>query len=163
VSTSQRVRRLTAAVLVVVACLAARPGWAGDDEGKVKVTVIAILATSDPKKATIEKDLEAVAAEVQKKYPELVGFRTGMTSFKGIAVGKSDSFTLVDDQTATVSVEKGADKKEWVRIKVKPPQLNEITYDTCCGKFFPVVTPYKTEKQERLIIAVMVTPCTREK
>jgi hypothetical protein len=160
VRTSQRLRRLAAAAALVGACLAARPGRAGGDEdAKVKVTVIAILATSDARKATIEKDLEAVAAEVQKKYPELVGFRTGMTSFKTIAVGKSDTFTLVDDETATVSVEKGADKKEWVRIKVKPPQLSEITYDTCCGKFFPVVTPYETKKKDRLIIAVMVTTC----
>ena len=67
------------------------------------------------------------------------------------------SFT---EESAVVTVCQGMDKKEMIRVKVKPPGLNEITLNACCGKFVPFMTPYETKgKKERLIIAVMVKPC----
>ena len=34
--------------------------------------------------------------------------------------------------------------------------MGEITYDTCCGKFLPIITPFRTKDKELLIIAVCV-------
>ena len=52
-----------------------------------------------------------------------------------------------------------ADEKNRVQVKVAPPQMGEITYDTCCGKFLPLVTPVRTANKDLLIIAVRVQPC----
>jgi hypothetical protein len=126
---------------------------------EVRVTVVAILATTD-KNAPVEKELASIAAVVKQTYPDLVGFRRGTMTTKPVAIGKDDTFPLVDDETAMVSILQGMDKKEMIRVKVKPPLLNEITMNCCCSKFVPFVTPYETRgKKERLIIAVMVNPC----
>ena len=45
-----------------------------------------------------------------------------------------------------------------VRLAVKAPLAGEITYTTCCSKFFPIMTRYLTKDNERLIIAIMVKP-----
>ena len=126
---------------------------------EIRVTVVAILASTD-KNAKVDKKLVEVAAAVQPQYPELVGFRFGPQTCKPVEIGKEETFDLVDDVKATVLVQQGYDKKGRVGLKVKPPQLNEITYSTCCHKYFPLVTPYETkDKKERLIVAVMVCPC----
>jgi hypothetical protein len=153
---SKRLSLLVLAVFTVLAAAGPAPRAHGDDE--VRVSVVAILATTG-KNGKVEKELEAIAAEVRKKYPELTGFRRGMMYDVGIAVGQEEKFDLADGEKATVVVLHGADKNDKVRLRVKPPQLNEITYTTCCGKFFPVVTPCETKKKERLILAVMVSPC----
>jgi hypothetical protein len=128
-------------------------------EDSVKVTVVTILASTD-KDAKVDKKLTEVAAVVQQQYPELVGFRFGPQTCKPVEIGKEETFDLVDDVKAIVVVQQGYDKKGRIGLKVKPPQLSEITYSTCCHKYFPLVTPYETkDKKERLIVAVMVCPC----
>jgi hypothetical protein len=150
-----RLLHLSAALTTVL--LIAPAVRAVDD---VEVTVVAILATSDAKNAKIQPEVAAIAREVQKKYPNLTGFRLAQMTCQSMTVGRPDTFTLVDKEAAQVTVEHGADKHDRVRLKVQPPQLKEITYTTCCGKFFPIVTPYQTkDKQEQLIIAVMVSTC----
>jgi hypothetical protein len=128
----------------------------GGDE-KVTVTVVAVLASDQSDK--IDPKLDLLAKEVQKVEPKLTGFRLAKSTCKPLAVGQSDDFALVADQTASVKVERGADPDDRVQLKVTPPQMGEITYETACGKFFPVITPYRTPAGEVLIIAVRVQPC----
>ena len=52
-----------------------------------------------------------------------------------------------------------ADKMERVRLKVCPPLMGPITYSTPCGKFLPIVTPFRTKNKDLLIIAIRVQPC----
>jgi hypothetical protein len=153
---SRRLLLGSAAVLVLLVS----PGpTRADEPTSVKVTVVTILACTD-KDAKVDKELTEVAAVVQKQYPDLVGFRFGPQSCKSVEIGKEESFDLVDDVKATVQVQQGCDKKGRVGLKLKAPQLKEMTYLTCCHKYLPLVTPYETkDKKERLIVAVMVCPC----
>jgi hypothetical protein len=142
--------------LLIVVVLVAVPAIAQE----VRVTVVAVLATSDKNAPKPDKELSALAAAIQINNPELVGFRRGVMTNKPVAIGSEDSFPLVDGETATVTVMQGVDNKKMIRVKVKPPGLNEITLNSCCGKFVPFLTSYETkDKKERLIIAVMVNPC----
>jgi hypothetical protein len=125
----------------------------------IRVTVVAVLATT-AKDAPVENELTAIADAVRKNFPDLVGFRSGRITTHSVTVGTEQSFPLVDDEKATVSILKGMDKNQMIRVRVKPPQLSEVTMHCCCGKFVPFVTPYETKsKKERLILAVMVNPC----
>jgi hypothetical protein len=152
-------RRLLLASLLVLLLLFVQVPAGADEPVSVKVTVVTILASTD-KNAKVDKRLAEVAAAVQQQNPELIGFRFGPETCKSVEIGKEETFDLVDDVKATVLVQQGYDKKGRVGLKVKPPQLNEITYSTCCHKYFPLVTPYETkEKKERVIVAVMVCPC----
>jgi hypothetical protein len=150
---------LSASLLALVALV---PSWlAGAREAcaeeKVRVTVVAILATDQDK--IVDPKLECIAREVQKTEPRLTGFHLAQTTRLPVAVGSSYKFPLVEKEVAEIVVEHGADKENRVSLKVKPPRCGEIVYTSCCGKFFPIVTRYRTKNQERLIIAVMVKPC----
>jgi hypothetical protein len=145
------------ALLMLVATV---PTPADCDEEEVEVSVVAILATDRDSK--VGKDLECVAKEVRKKDPKLTGVRLGNMTCKSIAVGKKAKFELVEGQTAAVTVDHGADKRNKVQLKVKAPLLGEITYETCCGKFLPVMTPYKTKDGDVLFVLVRVQPCSEK-
>jgi hypothetical protein len=110
------------------------------EEGKVRVVVVSILATS--KDETIDDSLKDVAREVKKKSPELTGFRMGPTTRLTVAMGDKVKFAAVDENEVTV--------------EVKAPTLASLTYTCVPGKYFPIVTGYETKNGERLIIAVMV-------
>jgi hypothetical protein len=143
------------AALAVTALLLA-PAPAARPADDVSVSVVAILATADKK---VDPEVEAIATEVRKKYPNLTGFHLGRMSSQQVTVGKEETFQLEDEQVALIGVLNGPDKNDRVRLKIKPPQLKEITYSTVCGKYFPIVTPYLTRaKKEQLIIAIMVQP-----
>lgn len=131
------------------------------DEPQVQVTVIAILATDQNDK--VERQLECIAKEIQKKDPKLTGFQLAQTNSESCVVGKATKFALVDKEIAEVIVRHAANKENRVCLKVKPPQMGEITYSSTCGKFFPILTRYQTMNNERLIIAIMVKPCRAEK
>jgi hypothetical protein len=124
---------------------------------EVRVVVVEILASD--RHANVDKDLKCIAEEVQKKEPTLTGFRQGRMTCKAVTVGAAEKFPLAEGQSATVTVQHGADKNNRVGLKVKPPLIGEITYTTCCGKYFPIVTRYQTKEGERLIVAIMVKPC----
>src|SRR5262245_39963584 len=146
--------------LSFVILLTAGPAPADD----IKVTVVSVLATTE-ENAPVDKDLVALADAVKLNFPgaNFTGFRKGRTSCMKVPVGQTETFPLDDEETATVTVVtvlQGKDKKEMVKLKVKPPTLNELTMNCCYGKFVPFVTNYDTrEKKERLIIAVMVSTC----
>lgn len=142
--------------LVPALLVALTPQARAADE--VRVAVVAILANGDSKK--IDPAVADIAKHVKHKYPMLTGFRLCCMTSQSVTVGEENTFPLADDQSAQIVVQQVSDKNDRVRIKVKPPQLGEITYTTCCGKYFPIVTPYLTKgKQEQLILAIMVTTC----
>jgi hypothetical protein len=152
----EAVRRLGAG-FVVLTLLAAAPPKAEEKE-TVQVSVIAILATERDDK--IDAKLECIAREVRKTHKKLTGFHLAtMTCNKSLAVGAKETFEVVADQTVGVTVKRSVDEKDRVQVKVAPPQMGEITYDTCCGKFLPIVTPIRTANKDWLIIAVRVQPC----
>lgn len=128
---------------------------------KVKVVVIAVLATSQDKK--VDPKLKCIAEQVHKVEPKLTGFRLARTSAKALMVGKSEKFPLVDETFVTVTLDRAADDRNRVSVTVKPPKLGTIAYTSCCGKFFPIVTRYHTKNKERLIIGIMVETCNQDK
>jgi hypothetical protein len=141
--------------LVVLSFLAAAPPK--DEGGTVQVSVIAIIATERDDK--IDPKLACIAREVRKTHKNLTGFRMGLMTRKTVAIGGKDSFELIGDQKAYIAVKQGDDGNNRVQVKIIPPQMGEITYDTCCGKFLPVLTPFKTKDNDVLILAVRVQPC----
>jgi hypothetical protein len=122
------------------------------------VTVVAVLATD--RKNNIDPKVKCIAEEVQKLEPGLTGFRLVRITNKGMTIGKRDSFPLVDDQMLGVLLQQveAKEKDERIRLTIKAPLAGEISYSTCCSKFFPIMTRYLTKDNERLIVAIMVKP-----
>ena len=152
---------LAGLLLVVPVATACQGKPLGKDE--VQVSVVAILASQTCKE--IDPRLACVAKEVQKARPDLKlkGFRMARITCKPVPVRGMETFDLVVDQTAAITVLKAADGENKVQLKVLPPTLGEIIYTTTCGKFFPIVTGYQTKNGEWLILAVRVRPCTGQK
>jgi hypothetical protein len=136
------------AILVVPGC---------GDRDKVKVTVVAVLATSQNN--DVDDKLKCLAEEVQKKEANLTGFRIHCCTCKELAVGEKFNVPLVENQVAEVSIQRGRGKDDRVGLTVKPPLGGDIIYTSCCGKFFPIITSYQTKDKERLIIAIRVQCC----
>ena len=148
------VRRLCGG-FIVLALLASAPPQA--DKPHVKVSVIAILASERDDK--VDPKLACIAREVRKKNKKLKGFQVVRMTCRSLAVGTPGSFDLVPGQTAAITVQHGADQDNRVELKVAPPEMGEITYDTCCGKFLPIITPLRIQGGDLLILAVRVQPC----
>jgi hypothetical protein len=132
--------------------------WAED---QIKVTVVAVLATTQNK--NVDPKLECLAKEVQKTHPELTGFRIERCSCQELSVGDKAKFPLVEDEFAEVSIQRGPGKNDRVGMTVKPPKAGEFVYACCCGKFLPICTRYWTKEKEQLIVAVRVQCCNKEK
>jgi hypothetical protein len=147
--------RALLALLLVCSVLAL--AFHGEEGGRVKVSVVAILASEQPKEE--DPRLACIAREVRKMEPKLTGFRMAKIHCLSLPVGTRQTFELVGDQQATVKVEKGADAQGWVELRVAPPLLGDISYRIICGKFFPVITRYRTPQNEMLILAICVKPC----
>jgi len=149
------VRRVGAGFVILTLLAAAPPKE--EKKETVQVSVIAILATEHDDK--IDPKLECIAREVRKTHKKLTGFQLAAMTGKSLTIGAREMFELVGDQKVGVTVKQAADEKNRVQVKVAPPQMGEITYDTCCGKFLPLVTPFRTANKDLLIIAVRVQPC----
>jgi len=130
-------------------------------EVKVTVTVVTILASD--RHTTVDADIKCLADEVKKLRPKLTGFRTGETITKSLTVGETDTFKLVDAEVATITLDEATNQEGKVRLTVKPPQVGQISYSTCCGKCFPIITGYTTKNGDLLIIAVQVRPAPVKK
>ena len=124
---------------------------------KVRVSVVVILASETD--TTIDKKLECIAREVTKMHPKLKGFRMGPMGYKSLKIGEANVFDLAEGKTTTITIQQAADEMDRIRLKVGPPKMGEITYSTPCGKFLPILTPYRTKANETLIIAIRVQPC----
>src|SRR5262249_30067699 len=128
---------------------------------QVRVSVVVILASE--KGNQIDKKLERLAKEVQKVHPKLTNFELVGLSCRSLKINALEKFDLVEWQKADVTVLGPVDKEGRVCLKVAPPRMGEITYSTPCGKFLPILTPYRTKQDQVLIIAVRVQPCKGER
>jgi hypothetical protein len=130
-----------------------------EGEKKVQVTVVAILAGTQ-EDGKIDERVHRLAEQVQKKHPELKSFRVGQTSRKPVTTTQRTVFPLVDKEVVEVTLVECTNPQERKYcLTIKAPLYGEITYTTCCDKYFPIVTRYRTRDKERLIIAIMVEPC----
>ncbi len=131
--------------------------FAAADDHSVRVSVVAILATD--KNDKIDPKLEGVAKEVQKHDPKLTGFRISKMTTKALTIGGKEDFELCGEECLHVVVEKKGDEVGRFQMKITPPRMGDVTYTTTCGKFFPVMTPYRNKDGELLIIGVRIQPC----
>src|SRR5947209_2692249 len=131
-----RTTRLTPALLfATAAALIPGRGFAQD----VRVTVVTIMATN--RNTDVNAKLKDLVDEVKKRDPSLTGFRLGTTACKEINVGQKEVIRLIEDKAWTdIKLLAKNDSRERVTIEVKPPMVGAITYETCYGKFFPIIT-----------------------
>jgi hypothetical protein len=144
-------------VLLLLASTSQACACAGE---KVRVTVVIILASETGNK--VDPKLKCIAREVRKTYPKLSAFHLAKISCQSLPVGQKETIRLVDRQQAVVTVLQGANHENRIRLQVHPPLMGEITYDTVCGKFLPIVTPYHTKKKTRIILAICVRTCHQD-
>ena len=150
-------------LLATAVFAAALPACADDKkdkpaaEEKIKVTVIAILASTEHEK--IDKRLTELAPELKKKNAKWTGFEVERTSSESIKVGDKSTFKLVDDIKVVVEIKERDQTTGCISLVVKPDTLGEVSYTCCCGKYVPVITRYDTKNKERLVIAIMVKQC----
>jgi hypothetical protein len=128
-----------------------------DEKDPVKVTLVVILASEEGN--TIDKRLKGVAEEVQKLHPNLKSFTYKSMESRSLKPNEKASLLCVEKQLVEMVIKHGADKENRVSLAVKPPSMSELEYQSVCGKFLPIVTPYKTQKGECLILAIRVEPC----
>ncbi len=140
--------------------VAALPACQSKDEkksGKIKVTVVVVLAAEDG--SEIDPRLKQIADEVRKQSPQLKSFKLKSMTNRSLAEAEKSSFACPDGQKIDITVTHGADMDNRVGLAVVAPAQGEIVYRTVCGKFLPIVTRYQTKDRERLILAIRVQPC----
>lgn len=141
--------------------LALAAGSARAQDGNIKVTVVAILGTD--KNTHCCPELKDIAQELKKKNPKLTGFTLERSTCKSMKIGEKDLIHLVDKEFVEVKLRVKDDTTNRVSLTLKPPTMGEMEIKTCCGKYFPLFTGYRTkDKDEVLIIAVMVKPCMKK-
>jgi hypothetical protein len=148
---------LVGAVVAVAACPPAT-----DDE--VDVTVLAILASEHHNQ--INPKLTEFAKHVRKKQPELKGFQLARTNAEPLKLGETKKFPLTGNEVVEVTVNKERNEKGRITLTIKPPKLDQVTYECVCDKYFSIATQhYEGEGKERaqLFIAVMAKPCGLKK
>jgi hypothetical protein len=137
-----------------------RPADQKPSEHRVQVSVVVILGSEKDDK--VDRKLTGIAQEVRKMHPRVKGFRMVNLSSRSLAIGTASEFDLVEKQKVSVTVEAAADSYDRVRLKVGPPLMGQITYSTPCGKFLPIVTPFRTASNDLLILAIRVQPCGKK-
>jgi hypothetical protein len=140
----------------------AAPAVAGDPPKKdeIEVQVVAILASENHNK--VDDRLKEFATHVQSKNEKLTGFKVGRTSTEKLDLGQTKKFDLVDGQGVEVTVNKERNEKGRVTLTIKPPGLDQITYECTCGKFFAMATQHyvgKDKDRQQLFIAIVAKPC----
>jgi hypothetical protein len=152
---------LAVAAFVVAACSPRECHCQPEPAQPVRITVVTVLATSA--NTTVDPRLADLAKEVQKRDPNLTGFRFHASDAKSVAPGDSTTFDLVDRQKLQVKVERPRDENGRVGLSIRPPGLGEVSYTCTCDRYFPVVTTHRTQAGETLIVAVMARPCMVKK
>ncbi len=126
----------------------------------MKVSVVAILATSKDRK--VDPALMEVAKRIQsrKEWKHLTGFTIAQATCDSVVLGREKKYRLVDDQCVRITVDNapsGGSKP--YRLRVKAPKLGEVEYDCCCKKYLPLATGYQTKDGKQLFIGIMVKTC----
>jgi hypothetical protein len=143
---------LTIAVTTASAC--------PPDGEEIEVQVLAILASDQHK--LVDPKLTEFAKQVQKKHPLLTGFQLDRSTAKPIKLGETQKFSLTGGETVEVTVNKDRNEKGRITLTIKPPKLNQITYECACDKFFSIATEQyfgKGKDKAQLFIAIMAKPC----
>jgi len=148
-------------IALLLGCLmfAAGPVAAGDPPpDHVKITVAVILANGDGK---VDEHVKCVAREVRKSHPKLTGYHVGPTLIESVPLDGSKTFKLVDGQEAKIRVKRCADCPGRFCLVIESSALfGEMAYDSVCGKYFPLVTGYKTKDHgDQVILAFKVESC----
>jgi hypothetical protein len=131
---------------------------------EIDITVLAILASE--KHTEINPKLVEFAKLAQIKDSKLTGFRIDRTNAKKLELGQTNKFELVEDEVVEVTVNKERNEKGRITLTIKPPKLNQITYECVCDKFFAMATQHyvvKDKDRQQLFIAVMAKPCAMKK
>jgi hypothetical protein len=137
---------------------AAAPACPPADE--IEVKVLSILASEHNK--DVDKRLTEFAKQVQKKDPSLTGFRLDHSNQEPLKLGETKKFTLTGGQVVEVTVNKDRNEKGRITLTIKPPKLNQITYECVCDKYFSIGTDYyegKGKDRSQLFIAIKASPC----
>jgi hypothetical protein len=147
--------RQTMALLAAGCTLAVWTTTCHAGDKKFNVVVAAILASDKDEK--VDSCLQRLAARVQKTEPNLKSFHVTKLSQNTLALNQSYAFPLVEDQVLKVSIEPAPGGANRVGLRLKPPKMGEIFYvQKTCHRWFPVITPYVTKDNERLIIVIKV-------
>jgi hypothetical protein len=151
---------LRCALSMALLALPAAPAAAEE----IEVKVLAILVSEQHK--DVHPKLKEFAREVQKKDSNLTGFKLARTTVESLDLGETKKFTLVNGQVVEVTVNKERNEKGRITLTIKPPKLDQITYECACDKFFSMATQHyvgKGKDKEQLFIAVMAKPCVPAK
>jgi hypothetical protein len=148
---------IAAAGILAVAASGAR---ADDDKDSVKVTVVAVLASSQH--TDIDKRLKDLAPELKKKDPSWTGFEVERSCAESMKIGEPKTFTLTDDFKVTLTLT-GRTEKGGAKMDVAASTIEGFSYSCCCSKYFPFDAHFDTKSKKRLVVAVMVEPCEKKK
>lgn len=143
-------------VCLVVGTAACPPA---DDE--VEVTVLAILASEHH--ADVHPKLTEFAKHVQKKQPALTGYKLDRSTGQKLKLGETRKFPLSGNEVVAVTVNKERNEKGRITLTIKPPKLDQVTYECACNKYFSMATQHfegKDKDRAQLFVAVMAKPCT---
>ncbi len=152
-------RSYRAALALLLLLVATSLLWSS--EPGIKISVVAILASDRGNK--IDPQLKNIAEEVQRRIdPKLTSFRLEKMCSKSVPIGGQDKFCLGHDQEALIAIDSKDDDGR-IQLRVTPPLMGEITYQTTCGKYLPMITRFRTKKNELLLLAVCVQPCPGKK
>lgn len=147
---------LVGAVLAVAACPPA--------EDEVEVKVLAILASEHHKK--VHPKLTEFAKHVGKQQPKLTGFQLDRSTALPLKLGETKKFPLSGNEVVEVTVNKERNEKGRITLTIKPPKLDQVTYECACDKYFSIATQHfegKDDDRAQLFIAVMAKPCAPPK
>ena len=154
-----RLLSFVALVGLVIAVTACPPA---DD--KVDVTVLAILASEHNK--DVHPKLTEFARHVQKKQPSLTGYKLDRSTGQKLKPGETKKFPLSGTQEVEVTVNKERNENGRITLTIKPPKLDQVTYECACNKYFSMATQHyegKDKDRAQLFIAVMAKPCNLPK
>lgn len=145
----------------LIVCLVLSPACAEVPEGaddRVRVTVVGIVATD--RDTTIDPRLKGIVQAVQEKEPTLTGFRVVRVSNESVEVGGWADFSVCKEGKLPVRVAVNKSQDGKICITLKPPKhKGSVKYSCVCEKYVPIITRCVTPEGDRLLIAVMATPC----
>jgi hypothetical protein len=150
--------------LSALALLAAPLPAADKAADEIDVKVLAILASEHHK--DVHAKLTEFARQVRKKDPALTGFRLERSTCEGLELGATKKFPLVGKEVVEVTVNRERNEKGRITLTIKPPKLDQITYECACDKFFSVATQHyvgQGKDRQQLFIAIMAKPCGGKK
>jgi hypothetical protein len=147
--------------LLAVLPILALPCTDQPKDGKIKVTVLVILASENGNK--VDKQIKGIAEEVQKLNPNFTNFKFEAYECQSLSRDEKGTFKMLDKKSVMVVIKQAADAENRVVLAITPPDQSEIEYRSACGKFLPIITRYQTKGKERLILAVRVQPCNSGK